>query len=102
MSILAVAADFCLRTLYGAYLAIAPQGAPIEAEREARADWFICTLAGESDTGRVWGRVQKLESGYCIRDRVGGEAPLDVSSCQEVAKLLECAAPAVHDVVGED
>ncbi|MFY0534923.1 hypothetical protein [Nannocystis pusilla] len=71
MSILVVAADSCLRTLYSAYLAIAPQGAQIEAEREARAEWFICTLSGESDTGRVWGRVQKLESGYCIRDRVG-------------------------------
>ncbi|MCY0993778.1 hypothetical protein OV203_41960 [Nannocystis sp. ILAH1] len=102
MSIFAVAADSCLRTLYGAYLAIAPLGAPIEAQREARADWFICTMAGESDTGRVWGRVQKLQSGYCIHDRVGGEAPLDVSSCHEVAKLLECAAPTVHDVLDED
>ncbi|PCC72757.1 hypothetical protein SAMN02745121_01874 [Nannocystis exedens] len=115
MSILALATNSCLWALCGAFLAIAaPQAqtgetaaseraAEISDERDARSDWYICTVSGASDTGRVWGRVQKLANGYCIRDVVGGEAPLDVSSCHEVATLLECMhAPTLHDLAGED
>ncbi|MCY0993777.1 hypothetical protein OV203_41955 [Nannocystis sp. ILAH1] len=52
-------------------------------ERDSR----LCTMSGDSGTGRVWGRVRETNNpDVCIRERLGGEAPIHYPSCHEVGR----------------
>lgn len=50
----------------------------------------LCTMSGPGVTGRTWAALMPGRGEYCIRQRLGGDAPPGATRCGELASSIGC------------